>query len=669
MISKSQLIVNFSAQIRTNLVGKRGFFITIRQRLSLLFFSLVAINLLAAVVGGTALNRMRNNAPIVDLISSERTLTFKLAYLVNVYQSKQNRLEQNKIEIDIQADIENFEQLLATLHSGSINLELSPVSDVNVLGQLEKIEESWRIYRSNLEKYLLASPAGREKYLMNINQLLPVLTTQLDWVMKRMEKQVAETTERSYLFLLLALVLSLLIVPVAFIIVSRIVRALTQLTETANHMAEGDLNVRAVGTSRDEIGVLAATLNAMVEQISNLFSGLEARGQELENTLAYLSGIIDNLADALLVTDTQGKITRFNPAFLALFRLKNLDLNGESCQILSNQKVVELVTQTWEHPRQVFTAELELADGIIGQALATAICKNTNKLPETVVEIDRNNSNNEVIGSVILIRNVTVEKQIDRMKTDFIATVSHELRTPLTSILGFASIIKEKLDDQIFPLLQNPDHKTQKSIRQLGTNINIIISETERLTSLINDVLDIAKMEVGKIEWQMQPLVIAEIIDQAIAATSPLFTAKNLLLFKQVEPNLPKIIGDRDRLIQVLINILSNAIKFTDEGSITCRAIVSCNQMLISIKDTGMGISSADQEKVFEKFKQVGNTLTDKPQGTGLGLPICKQIIEHHGGKIWVDSELGKGSTFFFTIPLDLGSNLLSPSIANILVK
>jgi CheY-like chemotaxis protein len=116
-------------------------------------------------------------------------------------------------------------------------------------------------------------------------------------------------------------------------------------------------------------------------------------------------------------------------------------------------------------------------------------------------------------------------------------------------------------------------------------------------------------------------------------------------------------VGDRDRLIQVLINLISNAIKFTDEGSITCRTHLQNGHVLVSVIDTGIGINASDQPKVFEKFKQVGDTLTDKPKGTGLGLPICKQIIEHHGGVIWVDSEPGKGSTFSFTLPLNQTSS------------
>jgi signal transduction histidine kinase len=237
-------------------------------------------------------------------------------------------------------------------------------------------------------------------------------------------------------------------------------------------------------------------------------------------------------------------------------------------------------------------------------------------------------------------------------KSDFLSMVSHELRTPLTSVIGFAKIINKKLDSTIFPQIATEDKKILKAVKQVGDNIDIIVSEGERLTALINDVLDLAKLEAGKIEWKSEPISLAQIIEQAIAATSALFEAKKLKLFLEVEEDLPEIVGDRDRLVQVLINLISNAIKFSEKGSVICRVRRTDNAIALSIIDSGIGIAETDQSQVFEQFRQIGDTLTDRPKGTGLGLPICKQIVEHHGGIIWVESELGKGSNFSFTLPI-----------------
>lgn len=366
---------------------------------------------------------------------------------------------------------------------------------------------------------------------------------------------------------------------------------------------------------------------------------------------AHLTVVIDNLADGLLVTDPAGKITRFNPALVKMFGLQNTDLIGYPCRLVFPPEIAALIEQGMTQSREVFTAEIALVNQRVGQAVTTNIIREANRSQAT-----------EWLGSVTLIRDITAEKEIDRMKTEFISTVSHELRTPLTSVLGFAAIIQEKLET-ITPVIPTDDRKTQRHLNQIEKNINIIVAEAERLTSLINDVLDVAKMEAGKVEWHMQPLAIAEVIERAITSTSALVESKGLQLTSVVPPDLPDIFGDRDRLIQVMINLVSNAIKFTETGSITCEVLSQHHHLLVQVIDTGIGIYPKDQPHVFDKFKQVGDTLTDKPKGTGLGLPICKQIIEHHGGSIWVESEPGKGSRFCFTLPIYTASDQFRTNI------
>ncbi|HMM54579.1 MAG TPA: sensor histidine kinase [Candidatus Desulfobacillus sp.] len=231
-------------------------------------------------------------------------------------------------------------------------------------------------------------------------------------------------------------------------------------------------------------------------------------------------------------------------------------------------------------------------------------------------------------------------KELDRLKDDFMSTVTHELRTPLTSIRSFSEI-----------LLEDPEIDLAERTRFLG----IIVKEAERLTRLINQVLDLAKIEAGSAEWHAADIDLREIIEESLAATSTLFAEKRVELVRELADNVPRVRADHDRLIQVMLNLLANAVKFCEagRGRVVVRLSLAAGHALrVDVEDNGTGISEADQQNIFEKFRQVGDTLTGKPQGTGLGLPISRRIIGHFGGRLWVSSKLGRGSTFSFTLPL-----------------
>ena len=230
-------------------------------------------------------------------------------------------------------------------------------------------------------------------------------------------------------------------------------------------------------------------------------------------------------------------------------------------------------------------------------------------------------------------------KELDRLKDDFVSTVTHELRTPLTSIRAFSEILHD-----------NPELDAAERERFL----NIIIGESERLTRLINQVLDLEKLESGRTEWQVSPVDMRAVIEDSVNATSQLFRSRDVKLETRMPARVPVIAADRDRLVQVLINLLSNAAKFAQpkEGRVIVELACGGNRLSVAVTDNGPGIDIADQQIIFEKFRQAGDTMTEKPQGTGLGLPISRQIIEHFGGRLWVRSALGRGATFTFDLPL-----------------
>lgn len=247
-------------------------------------------------------------------------------------------------------------------------------------------------------------------------------------------------------------------------------------------------------------------------------------------------------------------------------------------------------------------------------------------------------------------------RELDRAnkaKTEFLSIVSHELRTPLTSVIGFAKIIRKKLVEKVFPAVDvRTGDKVGFEMSRIRKNINIIITEGDRLTALINDVLDLAKLEADRVDFRMTPIKPEDFIIRGIDATSALFEEAELLLVTEIESDLPEIYGDMDRLIQVMVNLFSNAVKFTETGRITCRARQAGNHVRVSVTDTGVGIPEGMVKSIFDKFTQGEESLADKPRGTGLGLPICRHIISNHSGDIWVESTPGKGSKFIFTLPI-----------------
>jgi Na+/proline symporter/signal transduction histidine kinase len=238
-------------------------------------------------------------------------------------------------------------------------------------------------------------------------------------------------------------------------------------------------------------------------------------------------------------------------------------------------------------------------------------------------------------------------RELDRMKDDFISTVTHELRTPLTSIRAFSEMLHE-------------DPKTD--LEQRTKFLGIIVSETVRLSRLINQILDLAKLESGRAEWTVTAIDVDEVIHEAADSLTALFAEKRVTLDLSGLDKGLTVMADRDRLMQVMVNLLSNALKFVpaDSGMVRVGAEGTASEVRVSVGDNGPGIHADDHEVIFDKFRQgSGGTdvLTDKPQGTGLGLPISRQIIEYFNGRLWVESAPGAGARFLFTLPRQAGDN------------
>lgn len=281
----------------------------------------------------------------------------------------------------------------------------------------------------------------------------------------------------------------------------------------------------------------------------------------------------------------------------------------------------------------------------LNRNLEFRVTEKTENLTKAYERLQLSNQNLAVANRELEGANLKL-KELDQVKSDFISVISHELRTPLTSIKAFTEVI-----------LMKPRMAGEKKARLL----NIINRESDRLARLINDILDLTKIEAGKLSWNIVRLSLDDIIQTSVSGIQSLADNKSLTVSTNVQAPLPPFLGDKDRLVQVMTNILSNAIKFTPLGG---RIAVAARHestptphLVVSVSDTGVGIPEGELHLVFEKFHRSGDVLTNNAEGTGLGLAITRQIVEYHGGTIWAESTPGKGSTFKFTLPLDRSWN------------
>jgi signal transduction histidine kinase len=255
---------------------------------------------------------------------------------------------------------------------------------------------------------------------------------------------------------------------------------------------------------------------------------------------------------------------------------------------------------------------------------------------------------NFAIQSALAIQNARLFREIEKKgheleiaskhKSEFLANMSHELRTPLNAILGYTELILDKIYGSVPEQIQAVLERVEQNGRHL--------------LSLINDVLDLSKIEAGHLSLSLNDYSMKEVVQTVVTAVESLAAEKNLELTVTLSPEVDYGKGDEQRITQVLMNLVGNAIKFTEAGEVKVEATASNDTFVVSVSDTGPGLSKVDQQKIFEEFHQVDASSTRKKGGTGLGLSIAKKIVEMHGGRIWVESTLGKGATFSFTLPV-----------------
>ncbi|THB67135.1 MAG: PAS domain-containing sensor histidine kinase [Desulfovibrio sp.] len=386
---------------------------------------------------------------------------------------------------------------------------------------------------------------------------------------------------------------------------------------------------------------------------------MEERTAKLRQSEETSRKISAHAHDGLIMLDNAGQVSFWNQAAETISGYRTEDMEGLGLEAIFTDP------EDWRLHREGYGSFQATGEGqVVGRTVELKARRKGGEIFDVELSVSALRIKDQWCALGI-VRDVTLRKQsrealreakeaaeaANKLKSEFLSMVSHELRTPLTSVVGFAKVIKKRLEETLIPALNLATDKQQRHLGQVESNIAVIISEGERLTELINNVLDLAKLEAGHFEWRMEQVDVTDVVFRSLEATRILFKRKGLTVEERVSQDLPRVRGDLDRLMQVLINLLANAAKFTEQGRVVCRAEVKDGTVVLSVEDTGVGMEPHELEHIFDKFTQIGDTLTDKPRGTGLGLPISKEIVEHHGGSMWVKSRPGQGSVFSFSIP------------------
>ncbi|MDZ7372606.1 MAG: cell wall metabolism sensor histidine kinase WalK [candidate division KSB1 bacterium] len=415
---------------------------------------------------------------------------------------------------------------------------------------------------------------------------------------------------------------------IAFLVARSLVVPLKELERGAREIARGQFQHRIPVRSDDEFGKLARLFNYMTTELQRLndlnISRIITERNKNEAMLRHL-------ADGVIVTDLHGNIMAIGAELERRLGVRAEEVRGKPlAELWNNRRLLRLIQRVARAPK-VRSLSTEIVDRC-GQewGLRTFECK---AAPVLTAE-------NEKIGVVTIVRDVTREREADRLKTELVSMVAHELRSPLTSIRGFSELLLHADADR-------------EQIQQYAA---VIHEETVRLTELVNKFLDISRLESGRLEPRWEPVDLAEVVTTVLANHSTLAEAKEIQVHWEHRDNLPRIEGDKQMLTQVVLNLYSNAVKYSPPGrQIWLDVRRQGREMVLTVQDEGVGIPKKDLPHIFRKFYRGSNVslAEDGSQGSGLGLALVARIVELHRGRILVRSSEGKGTIFRIYFPLE----------------
>lgn len=545
--------------------------------------------------------------------------------------------------------------------------------------------------------------SGHQQDLYAQHRPIILGNTQMDLTLIRPITDIQRVAVTGLTVMVVSTVLTTLLLVVLSVLTTRaIAQPIQRLSDAAETVAEGDLtaevslaaldNPLRVGQA-DEIGLLAKDFNGMVRELRDLYANLEAKVTARTKELAMAADLARAVSSSLdpgevlhqSVVLIRGQLHFDHVLVFLVHPDANVAVLAEAADRagtllkeqgyrlpLARRSMVGVAVST-QRPRiiqDLARSSLHLHVPLLpdtGSATALPLAVQENVLGVLYIHTDQRHQFTADLIDLLMVladqvavglhnaqlytqQRKTAEHlaEVDRLKTEFLANMSHELRTPLNSIIGFSKLLLKELE--------GPINETQ------AQELQIIYDSGKHLLSVINDVLDVSKINAGKLRLHLEEVDVAESAEAMIETVEGLLENKPIELQLDIGPELPPVRADRRRIRQILLNLLSNAAKFTDEGNVTLRlrktesydprAECLDPYLEISVIDTGIGIPEDRQDDIFEEFTQVDGSSSRRASGTGLGLPLTKKLVELHGGKIWVESALEKGSTFTVLLPL-----------------
>jgi two-component system phosphate regulon sensor histidine kinase PhoR len=414
----------------------------------------------------------------------------------------------------------------------------------------------------------------------------------------------------------LASLVMLLVTGAASLLVSRsFANRVDRLTSFSRRVADGDFRPIDGDRSGDALEALAVSLNDTAARLDRTIHTLKE-----ERNLS--SAILGSMVEGVAVVNASERLLFANPGFEEILGLDVAPQSGSALvEIVRQTELLEAVRQVLKGDPRV---ETEIVTGTLRQRFFAV----------TVAAVTAA----ETSGAVIVLHDISELRKLERVRRDFVANVSHELKTPLTAIQGFAeTLLAGAIDD--------PNHRVRF--------LEIILDHSRRLARLTDDLLRLSKMDADRLELEIQRLGVPYFVESCVETAQRPAAEKDLRISVNLQDRLPDIAADRRRLAEVLQNLLDNAIQYTSAGGqIMLSASADAGEVKFTVSDTGIGIPKADQPRIFERFYRVDAARSREVGGTGLGLAIAKHLVEAHGGRIWVESEVGQGSQFYFTVPV-----------------